>query len=275
MRNKLRNKHGLTAVLAGAAGLVAATVVGLAPGSVASAAPGGGGFDSLRGAGDGVNWALYGWAVDSDTPTSAVSVVITIDGALAKTVTANSLRDDVAARYPGVGAAHGFETTIPIPAGAGLHYVCAYAVDTDGSGATSGIGCKKAQSFGAPVIPTTPAPGTPAPSTPVPATPVPVPAPAGNLAAGVFGRLTGSLADRTWTVTGWMTDLDTPSSAVQVDVYVDGVFTKAGVADGASHLYSITMPMPAPGPHIVCVYGLNTDGSDNNTLVGCKTGTSR
>lgn len=235
-------------------GLMAVALVGLVPGSVthaaASALPGGS-FGRLHGTGDGVTWAVSGTAFDSDTPTSAVTVGIAINGVVV----------GITASDP---ATQSWATTIPIPTVAGKYYVCVVLVNTDASGNNTLIGCKTGHATGVVTPAVTPAAAT---------TPVPAAAPVGHRPNGSFGRLFGDKIARTWTVTGSMTDSDTPTSAVEVDVYVDGVLYTAGVADGVLHGYSITAPMPAVGPHYVCVYGLNTDGTDNNPLIGCKKGT--
>jgi hypothetical protein len=267
-------------------GLTAVALLGLAaPGGSASAgsqAPGGH-FDRLVGAGDGVSWSVTGWAVDQDTPGAPVSVAITVDGAAAKTAVANGDRPDVAGKYAAAGAAHGFAVTLPLPA-AGSHTVCVYATDTDGSGASTLLGCKVGQSAGIPV-PTTPT--TTAPTT-TPTTPTTVaPAAPARLPGGRFDTLTGSSAAKTWTVTGWAVDLDTPASAVKVSIYVDGTLVTAVTADGAradvaaklptagaAHGFAVTMPKPAAGGHLVCVSALNTDGSGTSSLLGCRLGTS-
>ncbi|MCU1368423.1 MAG: N-acetylmuramoyl-L-alanine amidase, family 2 [Ilumatobacteraceae bacterium] len=264
-------------------GALALALVGLVPGTPASAGstPATGRFDRLIGVGDGVNWGVSGWAVDLDTPTSPVTVTTTVDGVVVATTVASGVRDDVAARYPSVGAAHGFDIAIKIPAAAGAHTVCVSGTNTDGSGATSLFGCKIGHSAGvaAPTATTTATTPTTTAAT-VPA------APANRPATGTFDRLFGSSVAHTWTMTGWAVDLDTPSTAVVVNVSVDGVFVNTMTASesrsdvaarypfvGAAHGYTITMPMPAAGRHIVCVSAVDTS-TKTGSLLGCRQGTS-
>jgi hypothetical protein len=46
--------------------------------------------------------------------------------------TANRDRPDIGAAYPGYGSAHGFSETVP--ASAGSHRVCVYAINTSAGG---------------------------------------------------------------------------------------------------------------------------------------------
>jgi hypothetical protein len=80
---------------------------------------------------------VEGWALDPDTFKSIVTHVY-VDG-VAKAVTANWTRRDVAAAYPGYGTEHGFYAQIG--AKPGRHEVCAYGINT-GSGSNTHIGCK-------------------------------------------------------------------------------------------------------------------------------------
>ncbi|MCU1394757.1 MAG: N-acetylmuramoyl-L-alanine amidase, family 2 [Ilumatobacteraceae bacterium] len=271
-------------------GVLAVALVGLVPNGAAHAtSPATGNFDRLHGAGDGVNWAVTGWAVDLDTPTTPVTVSVSIDGSSVKSATASEARDDVAARYPTVGADHGYTLMIPIPAVAGTHYVCVYATDTDGSGATSLIGCKTGFSAGIVTAPTTTPTTTPtASTTPTTAAPTTTVAalPPNRPASGFFDRLFGSTAAHTWTMTGWAVDLDTPGAAVAVNVYVDGVIVSTSSANGSrpdvaarypfvgdAHGYAITLPMPAAGLHFVCIGAVDT-GTNTSSLIGCRFGVS-
>ena len=73
---------------------------------------------------------VWGWTADDDAPTTALTVNISIDGVLARTMVANQHRPDVAAAYPKYGAAHGFE--VVLPASAAGHNVCVTAVSVGG-----------------------------------------------------------------------------------------------------------------------------------------------
>jgi hypothetical protein len=74
---------------------------------------------------------VAGWTADGDAPTTPLTVRISVDGALAQTLTANASRPDVAAAYPAFGAAHGYDVTIP--ASSSAKTVCVTAVNV-GSG---------------------------------------------------------------------------------------------------------------------------------------------
>jgi hypothetical protein len=79
-----------------------------------------------------------GWAIDPDT-TSPISVHVYIDG-VGTAVTANLARPDVAAAYPNSGDAHGYAASLP--ASAGGHRVCVYAIDSAG-GDNPTLGCRE------------------------------------------------------------------------------------------------------------------------------------
>jgi N-acetylmuramoyl-L-alanine amidase len=70
---------------------------------------------------------VVGWAIDP-TRVGSASVPIYVDGRGVAVVAAANSRSDVAAAFPGYGAAHGFD--VPLPAVAGHHLVCAYVLAT-------------------------------------------------------------------------------------------------------------------------------------------------
>jgi hypothetical protein len=83
-------------------------------------------------------------------------------------------------------------------------------------------------------------------------------------------------------VAGWSIDPDTASS-IPVHVYVDNAFATAVIATvsrpdvgaaypgyGSAHGFDLTLPA-APGPHTVCVYGINVGAGSVNTQIGCST----
>jgi hypothetical protein len=72
--------------------------------------------------------AVRGWAIGPDTPGSAVTVHVYLDGVFAGQTTASGTRADVALAYPSAGAPHGFSTTVA--AAAGIHTVCTYGLAT-------------------------------------------------------------------------------------------------------------------------------------------------
>jgi hypothetical protein len=83
------------------------------------------------------NINVAGWALDPDS-TDSVDVHFYIDGAFNRAVTANLSRSDIAAAYPGYGAAHGFSTSLPTTTG--THQLCVFAINT-GAGTNAQLGC--------------------------------------------------------------------------------------------------------------------------------------
>ncbi|MEV8511673.1 hypothetical protein [Dactylosporangium sp. NPDC051484] len=156
-----------TLIRAGVAVLLALSGAAVAPGAPAHAASrcdqpeppptcnGGGGdpdpgpvdiaplgaFDTMTFVGNGVR--VTGWAADYDS-SGPLLVDVWIDGAFAKTLTANAYRPDVAAAYPSFGAYRGYDAVVPSRHGS--HTVCAWAINVTPAGATPlphrGLGCK-------------------------------------------------------------------------------------------------------------------------------------
>jgi hypothetical protein len=136
---------------------------------------------------------------------------------------------------------HGFSADIPLSAGSNT--VCVYAVNV-GDGTTNPVlGCRTT-----------------------------------NVAASVFnpqGALESvSAVGAAVTVSGWVTDVDAPTSPVTVHVYSDGVPQMAVLANGANpaadgHGYTATVSLPA-GVHNVCTYAINTGQGTTNPQLGCK-----
>lgn len=185
---------------------------------------------------------VAGWALDPDTSDSiAVHVYV---GPSGTALNANLNRPDVAGAY-GLGAAHGFDATIPV-AGSGTQDVCIYAINT-GGGANSLLLCKQVQLMGG--------------------------APVGAVDPIQVGA-------GTVTVSGWAIDPD-QTGPIQVHVYVGS--TSVGVqADravgglggkypgyGDDHGFQATIPAP-PGTNRVCVYAINV-GTGGNVELTCQT----
>lgn len=80
---------------------------------------------------------VAGWAIDPDT-TAPISVHVYADG-VGTAHAADLGRSDVAAAFPGTGAAHGFAPFVSMSAGA--HNVCVYAIN-DGAGGHTFLGCR-------------------------------------------------------------------------------------------------------------------------------------
>ena len=88
---------------------------------------------------------VRGWALDPDT-TKPVTVTIVLDGRTVAAVPASAGRSDIAASFPGYGAAHGFLTAVATRPGA--HTLCAYARNVAGTtGASVKLGCKTTRTY--------------------------------------------------------------------------------------------------------------------------------
>lgn len=104
-----------------------------------SNAPPIGAFDTATGSAGTLR--LTGWALDPDTA-APIQVHVYVDGRAVRSVTANGNRPDVDRVY-GKGAAHGYDVTVP--AAAGSHQVCVYAINTP-VGVNPQLGCRTATS---------------------------------------------------------------------------------------------------------------------------------
>ncbi|WP_240658588.1 hypothetical protein [Microbacterium sp. CPCC 204701] len=80
---------------------------------------------------------VSGWAIDPNT-TAPIAVHVYVGG-VGRAFSANLSRPDVAAAHPASGDAHGFVASMPAPAG--THRVCIYAIDSAG-GANPTLGCR-------------------------------------------------------------------------------------------------------------------------------------
>jgi hypothetical protein len=189
---------------------------------------------------------LTGWALDPDTVES-VTVNVYVDGRPFTTQPADLARPDVETARPGGGSAHGFDLTLPIPAGARL--VCVYANNLGSGSGAPRLGCWSG------TIPTTAY--------------LPV--------GGIDGATT---AGTRVTVTGWALDWDVPADAIRVHIYVNGGM-KEVIADrphaqvaaqypwaGAAHGWQATVALPS-GVHELCAYGINVRGGASNPQLSC------
>jgi len=187
---------------------------------------------------------LTGWAIDPDT-----TAPIHVHGFVVQSgfdTFANLNRPDVAAAYPGYGAAHGFDLFIPFRAG--TFNVCAFAINNTGS-PNPLLGCQVVE--------------------------------IGRRPLGVLD--VADAGPRAIRVRGWAFDPDTPTQPIQVHVYVDGIGRVAATADrqrldvaaafpgtGSAHGYDITVNGVAYGSHQVCTYGINDTPGSVNPQLGCK-----
>jgi hypothetical protein len=197
-----------------------------------------GSVDSLSAGVESVS--LRGWAVDL-TSSASIQVHVYV-GSAGTPLNANLSRPDVAAAYPGKGAAHGFDYTIA--AAPGAQRVCVYAIGVD-AGSARELTCRDlVVKSGSPVG-------------------------SADAVLAVPGGVN---------VRGWALDPETPSS-IQVHAYVDGVgYPLRAEADrpdvaraypglGSAHGFARTLPA-SPGVHQVCLYAINT-GKGANTTLSC------
>ena len=186
---------------------------------------------------------VQGWTIDPETSAS-LDVHVYVDGVGAATTRADVNRPDVGRNQPGFGDRHGID--VSFAASAGVHNVCAYAINKD-RGQNTLLGCQTVA-----VQDMSP-----------------------------FGGMNVTTADRSITVEGWTIDPESSESLV-VYVYVDGIQIGAPAADvrrpdveraypafGPNHGLSYTAAVDA-GVHEVCAYALNV-GRGENTRLGCQT----
>jgi hypothetical protein len=185
--------------------------------------------------------SVSGWAFDPDT-TASLTVQVSVDGSSTSTVASGS-RPDVAAAYPGYGAAHGY--SLAIPAAGGVHSVCVTATNVGVGSDTST--CRSL------TIPS----GSP---------------------TGVLDSVLATPGS--FTATGWAFDPDTAAS-IPVQIVVDNGtptilnanLSRADIAAiypgyGPFHGYSGSVAA-SPGLHTVCAYGTNVVGAGTTVLLGC------
>ncbi|MCL6538762.1 MAG: hypothetical protein K6T28_09305, partial [Acidothermus sp.] len=208
----------------------------------------GGNLEAVQGLPGAVR--VVGWALDPDTPDPIV-VHVYVDGGWGGLGRADGSRADVAAAFPGYGAAHGFDFTVPIGIG-GTHQVCAYAINVGVGSRNPEIGCRWVS------LPSGP--------------------PFGSLdiASGISGGIH---------VAGWAIDPDV-TSPIRVHLYVDGRWTAALTADadrpdvaaafpgyGAAHGFAADLNT-TPGRHTVCAYAINVGLGGVNPLLRCLAATA-
>jgi hypothetical protein len=187
---------------------------------------------------------VAGWAIDPDT-TNPTDVHIYVDGVPTAVLKANKARPDVAELLAGYDASpHGFSGTIPVIYG--KREICAYAINTVGSGDNALLNCTTAT--------------------------------IGQDPTGAFDSANLSTGI---TVRGWALDADSTGD-IDVHAYVNGTFAGAATANtsrpdvdavfprnGGTHGFEMTVPAQQ-GQQNVCLYAINT-GPGSNALIGCKT----
>jgi hypothetical protein len=184
---------------------------------------------------------LGGFALRRDTATP-VAVRLEVDGATVATATADRTRNDMAARWGGLGANHGFEFVLPVSLS--MRRACVFEQATG-----TLIGCRD-------VNPVTP--------------------PWGDVSAAV-----GFEGPSRIYVEGWAIEPDDSGNS-PVHLYVDGAFattvwTGASRPDvaaaypryGANRGFTATIPT-TQGVHSVCAYAINVPAGAH-TAIGCRT----
>jgi len=190
---------------------------------------------------------IAGWAADPDVngPTEVHAYIG--GGGGYNLGLADRQRNDVAARYPELGGAHGFDVVVP-DLRDGTFEVCVYAINLAGPSGHTLLGCRQA-----------------------------------NLVRGPFGSL--DLVGRSPSgvrVAGWAIDPDS-SDSVEVHAYAGAGGVNLGLADdarpdvgaaypgyGSAHGFSGEIPYSGPDTVDVCAYGLNAVGPGTTTVIGCR-----
>lgn len=188
---------------------------------------------------------VVGWALDPEVD-DPVDVHVYVNGVGFNLGRAADRRDDIAARYPQWGAAHGFDEVVPWSA-EGTASICVYGINV-GAGAPSLLGCRTLAVSHVPFG-----------------------------AVDLVRRVPGGIR-----VTGWAIDPDS-TAAVDVHVYVGQSGTNAGRAAldrpdvaaaypawGSRHGFDVTIPWSAPGPFDVCVYAINVGAGSAPGSLGCR-----
>jgi hypothetical protein len=173
-----------------------------------------------------------------------------VNGAVVGEMRANRERPDLAAAFPGLGTAHGYDLSFELPPG--VHTLSIQAFPLDAPIDRFDVGTRV----------------------------VGIGVPFGSL--DVVGQVPGGIR-----VAGWIIDPDS-DIAPPVHIYVDDQFAVSAVADrpradvaaafpftGASHGFDVVVPAP-PGEHRICAYAIDTtdSGAGNpslNRLIGCRT----
>ena len=208
---------------------------------------------------------VRGWALDPDTPAAALIINVYIGGPAGtgephNIGNANQSRPDIAAIYSGAVADHGFNATVKTSK-TGTQVVYIYALNAPGTGGVNTLLGTRTVNISAPLV-TSP--------------------------MGSLEFVTGGAG--TVRVGGWAIDLDSPSTALDIHVYIGGPVgigqgydigpADQGRADvaavyaaaGANHGFNSTIATTMTGSQPVYVYAINAPGSGGgNTLLGSTT----
>lgn len=186
--------------------------------------------------------SLRGWAFDRDVAGS-IDVHVYVDGR-GTALRADRARPDVQ-NAMGHGANSGWH--LALPASAGSHHVCVYAIGAGGGAANTSLGCRD----------------------------VTVP-PAERAPIGHLDEVTP--VDGGLRVRGWTLDLDQPAVSTDAHFYVDGQGAAATQAaesrPDVARAYGVPevrgYDVVVPAGTEVCSYAIDTTGRAANSLLGCK-----
>jgi hypothetical protein len=190
---------------------------------------------------------VNGWAFDPDSPTTVLTVNVTIDATVASSLTANVSRPDVANVYPSAGPTHGFSATVPMAQG--THNVCLVAKNVQ-FGHDTTARCSSLTLNDSPIV-----------------------------HLDVAKQVPGG-----YYLAGWGFDPNSPQTSLTTKITVDGTLRLSFVANaprqdvanmypaaGAAHGFTAQISL-SQGSHSVCVTAVNISyGSDRNLLCGTVT----
>jgi hypothetical protein len=233
---------------------------------VAPAADATGALDTvvIQQSGKTANIVVGGWALDLSSRSSSTEAHVYIDrpnGTVSgMALPANTDRPDIAAVFPGAGAAHGFQATVPITA-SGTYRVCVYSIAKSVLGQdVEALGCRSIQAMAS--------------------------APVGSF--DTANMITAPDGTASIAVTGWAFDDALPTSSMPVHLYVDrpngttvGIpFTADGTRPdvgrtfphaGSNHGFETSIPVDAKGTYRLCAFAIgNSVFGAGNALLGCK-----
>jgi hypothetical protein len=184
---------------------------------------------------------VQGWVIDPDRP-DATAVHVYVGGRHVGTATANAPRPDVGTAFPQSGPAHGFDVTVPAPAGS--QEVCVFGIDIGDGSPNALIGCAT------------------------------VVVPDGRPLGRVEHLDAGPGLVR---VIGWALDPDSRGS-VPIHVYAGDTRLASSLASGsrpevdaffnhgAAHGFDILAEIGG-GPQLIRTYALDIAGGDTNALI--------
>jgi hypothetical protein len=201
---------------------------------------------------DGTTVNVRGWTFDPKAPTAVAKAELAIDGTKVATMTADKVRTDVGAAFPAAGSRHGFAGSVPVSTGS--HEVCVTLLPVS-SETLQSTRC----------------------ATVTAQNPIRLKEPVGNVEAA-------TLDGRRVALRGWTIDRDSQAAPLDVHVYVNGAWGGAYKADvarvdvarvypaaGSRHGFAMTVGLPGPGSHKICVYAINQAGGERNPELGCRT----